>query len=162
MAEIDGETVQNGAGRSTAADGEKGPERRERAMAEAALTLAEIGTRLRSPQKRASLTLAFTETLLAASEGVEPAEDDPEALLPIRSLAAVEAAIPSVELSRQHVVEEMESSVQRSLTELVRQAGWMPQDSSDPNRTRRTRRYWPRRYRPRTTFLFFRLWSRVS
>ncbi|GAA5999182.1 uncharacterized protein JCM10292_001650 [Rhodotorula paludigena] len=100
MAEIDGETVQNGAGRSTAADGEKGPERRERAMAEAALTLAEI------------------ETLLAASEGVEPAEDDPEALLPIRSLAAVEAAIPAVELSRQHVVEEMESSVQRSLTEL--------------------------------------------
>ncbi|BGP41947.1 hypothetical protein JCM10449v2_005944 [Rhodotorula kratochvilovae] len=102
MAEIDG-AAQKGAGRAGAqvlANGEKAGERRERAMAEAALTLAEI------------------ESLLTASDDVEPADDDPEALLPIRSLIAVEAAIPSVELSRQHVVEEMESSVQRSLTDL--------------------------------------------
>lgn len=69
----------------------------------------------------ALLTFAFlAETLVAAGEGVEPAEDDPEALLPIRSLVAVEAAIPAVELSRQHVVQEMETSVHRGLSELVR------------------------------------------
>ncbi|BGP18331.1 hypothetical protein JCM10213_008504 [Rhodosporidiobolus nylandii] len=84
------------------ADGAEGraEERRERAMAEAALTLAEI------------------EALLSATEGVETAEDDPEALLPIRSLTAVETAIPAIENARQLVVEEMETSVQRGLTEL--------------------------------------------
>ena len=61
-----------------------------------------------------------TELLLSAGEGVEAAEDDPEALLPIRSLVAVETAVPAVELARQHVVQEMETSVQRGLAELVR------------------------------------------
>ncbi|GAA5906439.1 hypothetical protein JCM8208_004660 [Rhodotorula glutinis] len=96
MAEIDGAALEGG----KVDRGERVGERRERAMAEAALTLAEI------------------ETLVAAGEGVEPAEDDPEALLPIRSLVAVEAAIPAVELSRQHVVQEMETSVHRGLSEL--------------------------------------------
>ncbi|GAA6054047.1 hypothetical protein JCM3770_001338 [Rhodotorula araucariae] len=102
MAEIDG-AAHDGAGRpgmQAAASGERAGDRRERAMAEAALTLAEI------------------ESLLSAGENDEPADDDPETLLPIRSLITVEAAIPSVELSRQHVVEEMESSVQRSLDDL--------------------------------------------
>ncbi|KAL8280428.1 hypothetical protein RQP46_007076 [Phenoliferia psychrophenolica] len=90
MADIDGAAVGPGAGR----------ERRERAMAEAALTLAEI------------------ETLLTASDETPAAEDDPEALLPIRSIRAVEANVPLVELSRQRVAEEMESTVQRGLNEL--------------------------------------------
>ncbi|GAA5842073.1 hypothetical protein JCM11251_002004 [Rhodosporidiobolus azoricus] len=94
MAEIAAANTESGGAEGRA------EERRERAMAEAALTLAEI------------------ENLLSASEGVEPAEDDPEALLPIRSLNAVESAIPSIELSRQLVVEEMESAVQRGLTDL--------------------------------------------
>ncbi|GAA5983475.1 hypothetical protein JCM11641_005821 [Rhodosporidiobolus odoratus] len=81
-------------------EGSRVEDRRERAMAEAALSLAEI------------------ELLLSVTEGIEAAEDDPEALLPIRSLHAVEAAIPAVELSRQQVVEEMESAVQRSVTDL--------------------------------------------
>ncbi|KPV71638.1 uncharacterized protein RHOBADRAFT_19205 [Rhodotorula graminis WP1] len=96
MGEIDGAASEGG----KTERGERVGERRERAMAEAALTLAEI------------------ETLVAAGEGVEPAEDDPEALLPIRSLVAVEAAIPAVELSRQHVVQEMETSVHRGLSDL--------------------------------------------
>ncbi|GAA5944607.1 hypothetical protein JCM3775_005849 [Rhodotorula graminis] len=96
MLEIDGAASEGG----KTERGERVGERRERAMAEAALTLAEI------------------ETLVAAGEGVEPAEDDPEALLPIRSLVAVEAAIPAVELSRQHVVQEMETSVHRGLSDL--------------------------------------------
>ncbi|GAA5906661.1 hypothetical protein JCM5296_006448 [Sporobolomyces johnsonii] len=102
MAEFDGTAGDNGLRSSVGPSGgeEKGTERRERAMAEAALTLAEI------------------ETLLTASDGVEPADDDPEALLPIRSLAAVESNIPAVELSRRRVVEEMETSVQHGLTEL--------------------------------------------
>ncbi|CEQ40042.1 SPOSA6832_01618, partial [Sporobolomyces salmonicolor] len=58
------------------------------------------------------------KTLLTASDGVEPADDDPEALLPLRSLAVVESNIPAIELSRQRVVEEMETSVQHGLTEL--------------------------------------------
>ncbi|BGP09947.1 hypothetical protein JCM10049v2_005825 [Rhodotorula toruloides] len=97
MSEIDG-AAQSAAG--VAVNGEQASERRERAMAEAALTLAEI------------------ESLLTAGEGVEAAEDDPEALLPIRSLNAIEAAVPAVELSRRRVVEEMESSVQRGLDEM--------------------------------------------
>ncbi|GEM10348.1 componentof oligomeric golgi complex 5 [Rhodotorula toruloides] len=58
------------------------------------------------------------ESLLVAGEGVESAEDDPEALLPIRSLNAIEAAVPAVEMSRRRVVEEMETSVQRGLDEM--------------------------------------------
>lgn len=57
--------------------------------------------------------------LTTVDEGGER-EDDPEALLPIRSIQAVEANVPAVELSRQRVVEEMESMVQRGLNELVR------------------------------------------
>ncbi|GAA5886213.1 hypothetical protein JCM16303_004462 [Sporobolomyces ruberrimus] len=74
-------------------------ERRERSMAEAALTLAEI------------------ETLLNAGEGIEQDEDDPEAILPIRSLHVVEENLTSVELARERVVEEMQTSVQKGLTE---------------------------------------------
>ncbi|GAA5877371.1 hypothetical protein JCM8547_003010 [Rhodosporidiobolus lusitaniae] len=84
----------------TAGSEGRAEEKRDRAMAEAALTLAEI------------------ETLLSVNEAEEQADDDPEALLPIRLLVTVEAAIPSVELSRQLVVEEMESAVQRGLTGL--------------------------------------------
>ncbi|GAA5903350.1 hypothetical protein JCM6882_008146 [Rhodosporidiobolus microsporus] len=99
MAEINAANAETAAKGAGGAEG-RAEERRERAMAEAALTLAEL------------------ESLLSASEGVEPAEDDPEALLPIRSLNAVESAIPSIELSRQLVVGEMESAVQRGLTDL--------------------------------------------
>lgn len=91
-------------------------------MAEAALTLAEIGASRLFPIASSHTDRSFAETLLSASEGVEPADDDPEALLPIRSLNAVESAVPSIELSRQLVVEEMESAVQRGLTDLVRPA----------------------------------------
>ncbi|ORY73872.1 Golgi transport complex subunit 5-domain-containing protein [Leucosporidium creatinivorum] len=108
MAEIDGElSVPNagaGAGSSltptATGERERTRERRERAMAEAALTLAEI------------------ESLLTTSDGLEAAEDDPEALLSIRTINAVEANVPAVEHSRRRVVEEMESTVQRGLTEL--------------------------------------------
>ncbi|GAA6004235.1 hypothetical protein JCM10207_002497 [Rhodosporidiobolus poonsookiae] len=99
MVEIDGANAELAVKGASSTEG-RAEERRERAMAEAALTLAEI------------------ESLLSASEGAEAAEDDPEALLPIRSLVAVESAIPAVELTRQHVVEEMESAVQRGLTDL--------------------------------------------
>lgn len=60
------------------------------------------------------------EMLLTSAEDGGEREDDPEALLPIRSIQAVEANVPAVELSRQRVVEEMESMVQRGLNELVR------------------------------------------
>ncbi|GAA5902669.1 uncharacterized protein JCM6883_007203 [Sporobolomyces salmoneus] len=79
---------------------ERGTERRERTMAEAALTLAEI------------------ETLLTAGEGIEYDLDDPEAILPIRSLFIVETHLTAVELARERVVEEMQTSVQKGLTEL--------------------------------------------
>lgn len=49
----------------------------------------------------------------------KPALDDPEALLPIRSIKSVENCVPAVETSRQRVVEEMESTVQRGLDQLV-------------------------------------------
>lgn len=116
MSEIDGAA---GAG-AVALNGEQASERRERAMAEAALTLAEIGKSSCSSMMPLSDVSDPAESLLTAGEGVEAAEDDPEALLPIRSLNAIEAAVPAVELSRRRVVEEMESSVQRGLDEMVR------------------------------------------
>ncbi|GAA5826357.1 hypothetical protein JCM5353_004728 [Sporobolomyces roseus] len=101
MGEIDGSFQENGLRSSVGvSEGERGTERRERAMAEAALTLAEI------------------ETLLTAGEGIEQASDDPEALLPIRTLHVVENNLSSVELARERVVEEMQTSVQRGLTDL--------------------------------------------
>jgi hypothetical protein len=107
--------------RSSGGGDGKAEEKRERAMAEAALTLAEIGAcNVFLPSSEMKLTLFLAETLLSVNEDVEQADDDPEALLPIRSLTTVEAAIPAVELSRQLVVEEMESAVQRGLTDLVR------------------------------------------
>lgn len=126
MADID--RAGGGAGAS-AVEGERAlRERRERAMAEAALTLAEIGERVRwraawSGHGRGLTCLArfpFAEILLTASEEDPSADDDPEALLPIRSITAVEANIPAIEFSRQRVVEEMESTVQRGLFDLVR------------------------------------------
>lgn len=60
-----------------------------------------------------------TETLLTTNDGAEAAEDDPEALLPIRTINAVESNVPAVELSRRRVVEEMEATVQRGLRELA-------------------------------------------
>lgn len=57
---------------------------------------------------------------MTAGEGIEQASDDPEALLPIRTLHVVENNLSSVELARERVVEEMQTSVQRGLTDLVR------------------------------------------
>ncbi|GAA6016444.1 hypothetical protein JCM11491_002415 [Sporobolomyces phaffii] len=105
MSEIDGTTEKALTGTTAAPEGaagteERATERRERAMAEAALTLAEI------------------ETLLVAGEGIEHDDDDPEAILPIRSLHVVENNLAAVELSRERVVEEMQTSVQNGLTDL--------------------------------------------
>lgn len=50
----------------------------------------------------------------------EDNEDDSEAMLPIGELSAVAQHVPTVEASRQRVVEEMESMVARGLDELVR------------------------------------------
>ncbi|GAA6033903.1 hypothetical protein JCM8097_000395 [Rhodosporidiobolus ruineniae] len=93
------------------AEGKEAGERRERAMAEAALTLAEIESLL-------SVSSDVPTSAPAGTGEGEPDEDDPEALLPIRSLLAVEGAIPAVERARGLVVEEMEGAVQRGLTEL--------------------------------------------
>lgn len=118
-------------------------ERRERAMGEAALTLAELGGfRFYSTLL---LDLYYTTSSLSLSPSLSPAnpppppphltdlllsppppttleeqDDDPEFLLPIQSLTAISALVPAVEHSRERVVEEMEGMVQRGLSELVR------------------------------------------
>lgn len=119
MADIDGTANASSTNLSTSV-GPTGWERRERAMAEAALTLAEIGEQsVVWGRGLLILRVRDAESLLTVSDEA-PADDDPEALLPIRSIKAVEANVPVVELSRQRVVEEMEGTVQRGLNELVR------------------------------------------
>lgn len=155
MADIDGQV----------AEGQSGRERRERAMAEAALTLAEIGERARKGSRRGCRadSYRFAESLLTASDGVELADDDPEALLPIRSITAVEANVPAVELSRQRVVEEMEATVQRGLTDLVSAVclcHFLPLCSHLAfSRTTLSSRHL---FKPPTTFLSCLLWWRLS
>lgn len=60
------------------------------------------------------------ESLLTTVDHTTTKEEDPEALLSIRSLKAVQINEPAVEVYRQRVVEEMESTVQRGLREGVR------------------------------------------
>jgi hypothetical protein len=46
--------------------------------------------------------------------------DDPQALVPIKAVHAVATNIPAVQNIRQRVVGEMETMVQRGISELVR------------------------------------------
>ncbi|GAA5957719.1 hypothetical protein JCM3765_003744 [Sporobolomyces pararoseus] len=82
-------------------------ETRERSMAEAALILSEL------------------EILLNAGESPdndndddqeEEEEEDAEAILPIRSLSIVSQLLPRVSNSREIILQEMENSIQKSLT----------------------------------------------
>ncbi|GAA5937757.1 uncharacterized protein JCM15063_002108 [Sporobolomyces koalae] len=107
MAEIDRTPAPATLHRSVGSTEERGTERRERAMAEAALTLADIETLLNAG-----------EGIEHAGEGIEHADDDPEAVLPIRTLDVVESNLSAVEMSRERVVEEMQTSVQKGLTDL--------------------------------------------
>lgn len=95
-------------------EGRKG--RRERAMAEAALTLAEIGSSTPPSCAIPGLTRC-KETLLEEGGGED--EETGESL-PIKDLKAIAVHVPAVQASRHRVVEEMETTVHRGLDKLVR------------------------------------------
>lgn len=95
-------------------EGRKG--RRERAMAEAALTLAEIGSS--TPPSRAILGLTRCKETLLEEGGGE--DDETGESLPIKDLKAIAVHVPAVQASRHRVVEEMETTVHRGLDKLVR------------------------------------------
>ncbi|KAM0790242.1 hypothetical protein ACM66B_005551 [Microbotryomycetes sp. NB124-2] len=101
MADIEG-VIHSKSSLDTPSKGSSVSDRKDRAMAEAALTLAE-------------LDLLLSETDATIGEGQS---SDMESSQSIRALAVVAAHVPTVELSRTRVVEEMESEVQRGLDEL--------------------------------------------
>ncbi|KAK4050211.1 hypothetical protein OIO90_005193 [Microbotryomycetes sp. JL221] len=109
MSDIEG-VIGNGDARALLSEeaGAKTPtvrDRKDRAMAEAALTLAELDALL-SVQDRQD------------KDDNETSENDIESTLPIQTLQIVAAHVPTVELSRRRVVEEMESDVQQGLDQL--------------------------------------------
>lgn len=112
-----GRTTPNGALSKDMNDRDGG----ERALSEAALTLAELGEKTSFiPVKQHS-----AETMQSACIDVlmDPSEssDEGEAKIPsIRNIQAIEHHFPAVEANRARVVDEMEVMVRRGLQDLVR------------------------------------------
>ncbi|KAK4049830.1 hypothetical protein OIV83_003886 [Microbotryomycetes sp. JL201] len=101
MADIEG-VIHSKTTTDTPTKGSNIRDRKDRAMAEAALTLAE-------------LDILLSEVEPTTEDGQL---SDSESAQSIKALDVVAAHVPTIELSRRRVVEEMESEVQRGLDEL--------------------------------------------